>query len=357
MKRATGCAFLLFFFLLLGGFAAIFFLNQVRPKELDVPPVPKPDPDLYLKWVGMQHEFRRTETSDHFNVTYGFIDYHGKKHRISCDIPREGYEKERKNFGYVEKELDEAIDQYLQKYINKEIKTRGIASYMKVRFQGGGGYRWEWSLPGDLEEQEKKRAQKEIDRIVEILKSEAREKVTEIATTLYQERGFRFEKNEIKIDYKKLALQSEPELAGCFDAIHDSGRGYSERQYIGLYLAFLQEIRYEVPPLREDGKFIQGLWVPTEVVVNNHGDCDSKSVTYAAFCKKMGVPVIVIRIPGHVLVGVESTPGPGQEFVRIGNRYFVLCEPAGPGKLYPGNEGRNDISGNFEYVLIEPNPS
>jgi hypothetical protein len=225
---------------------------------------------------------------------------------------------------------------------------------MKVSFQDGGGYRWEWSLPGELEDPEKERAKKEIDQVLEMLKSEIPKRQTEISSKLYAEKGFRLEKNEVRIDYKKLAIQSEPELLNCFEAIRASGGNYNERQLIGLYLAFLQEIRYEVPPLREKERYIQGLWTPGEVVVNNHGDCDSKSVTYAALCKRLGIPVIVIRIPGHVLVGVQSIPGPGQQFVRIGNRYFVLCEPAGPAKLYPGNEGRSDISGNFEYVMIEP---
>jgi hypothetical protein len=56
-------------------------------------------------------------------------------------------------------------------------------------------------------------------------------------------------------------------------------------------------------------------------------------------------------VPGHALVGVEEKPGPDEAYVRLGNRYFVLCEVAGPGKIPPG---RASISGSYEYVLIEP---
>jgi hypothetical protein len=48
---------------------------------------------------------------------------------------------------------------------------------------------------------------------------------------------------------------------------------------------------------------------------------------------------------------VEGVPRASEAYVRLGNRYFVLCEVAGPGKIPPGF-GR--ISGSFEYVMIEP---
>jgi hypothetical protein len=52
-----------------------------------------------------------------------------------------------------------------------------------------------------------------------------------------------------------------------------------------------------------------------------------------------------------MLLGVEMRPGPDERFVRLGNRYFVLCEVAGPAKRHPG---WSDASGWFEYLLIEP---
>jgi len=121
-----------------------------------------------------------------------------------------------------------------------------------------------------------------------------------------------------------------------------------------MYTAFFQEIRYELPPDLQNGKQIMGLWVPTEVLINHHGDCDSKSLALAAMLKPLGIRVVVIRIPGHVLLGVEGTPGPDQKFVRIGNHYFILCEVAGPAKRYPGEEGSTPVSGSFEYTMVEP---
>jgi hypothetical protein len=62
-------------------------------------------------------------------------------------------------------------------------------------------------------------------------------------------------------------------------------------------------------------------------------------------------PLIFVILPDHVLVGVATTPGPGEHFVRIGNRYFVLCEVAGPGKWAPGALA---VQGSYRYEMVMP---
>jgi hypothetical protein len=168
---------------------------------------------------------------------------------------------------------------------------------------------------------------------------------------LLREQGFRLEKNVLHIDYTGIAERAEADLEDCSRALERAGSGYTRRQQLGLFLAFLQEIRYEVPPDVVDGRESFGLYVPAEVVVNDHGDCDSKSATFASLWLRLGTPVVLISIPKHMLLGVEVKPGPREAFVRIGNRYFVLCEVAGPAKLHPGERA---LSGSFEYVLLEP---
>ena len=91
--------------------------------------------------------------------------------------------------------------------------------------------------------------------------------------------------------------------------------------------------------------------MPTAVLVRGAGDCDSKSATFCALWRHLPKRAILILVPGHALVGVEGKPRADEAYVRLGNRYFVLCEVAGPGKIPPGG---TSISGDFEYVMIEP---
>ena len=46
---------------------------------------------------------------------------------------------------------------------------------------------------------------------------------------------------------------------------------------------------------------------------------------------------------------IEARPGPGDRFVRLGIRYFVLCEVAGPGKSPPG---RNHLCSAFTHFTM-----
>jgi hypothetical protein len=74
-------------------------------------------------------------------------------------------------------------------------------------------------------------------------------------------------------------------------------------------------------------------------------------VAFAAMWRRLQPRVIVIRVPKHALIGVEGKPGPDESYVQIGNRYYVLCEVAGPAKLRPGYQ---PLKGSFEYVTIDP---
>jgi hypothetical protein len=141
-------------------------------------------------------------------------------------------------------------------------------------------------------------------------------------------------------------------LEDCARAVLDQVRGGTLRQALGVMLAFYQELRYELPP-EEPGREIVGLWVPPDVLVRGAGDCDSKSLALCAFWRRLPSRSIIVLVPRHALVGIEATPAPGERFVRLGNRYFVLAEPAGPGKNPPGV---TKMSGDFEYVLFEPLP-
>jgi hypothetical protein len=112
----------------------------------------------------------------------------------------------------------------------------------------------------------------------------------------------------------------------------------------------MQELKYEVPPERIGRRDVFGLWVPEQVMTDGKGDCDSKATTFAALWRHRRPRIVIILVPEHALVGVEGKPGPGESFVQIGNRYYVLCEVAGPGKLPPGTKS---ISGSFDYVAVD----
>ena len=355
----SGCVVAFCIFVVVCGAGALYLLSLHRPDSVTtdphvVPePEPKPDPDQYLSHVKSLNEFKRSETADSYRVSYGFIDYSGQTHRISCNITKDDYNRETESYGYDAKLFDRLSAQELSEYFNRDLEQEGLSTYVKLTFPDGGRYRWKYQIPSVTSESQNE-IERQIKRYLSTLEKRVKERYHLVMNRMLAERSFVMNDYLITIDYRKLVLKGQQPLLDCYQSLKNAGKNYNQRQFLGLLLAFFQEIKYQIPPNTVNGKNTIGLWVPTEVVANNHGDCDSKSVAFSAITKSHGLSSLVIHVPKHTLVGVESKPGPGQEFVRIGNRYFILCEVAGPGKWAPGNEGDDDVKGSFEYQLIEP---
>ncbi|MCC7139405.1 MAG: hypothetical protein IT460_13360 [Planctomycetes bacterium] len=101
---------------------------------------------------------------------------------------------------------------------------------------------------------------------------------------------------------------------------------YGGRRDDGLaefLLAFVQSVDYV-----RDTHEAPGDWprFPSETLVNGGGDCEDKSILYAALLMRFGVPHAFLDFPGHVAVGVVGRFG-GVTFDLQGRRY-VYAEPS-----------------------------
>lgn len=321
---------------------------EARPKPT-LPPSPSVDPDLYREHVGSLREFQRVHENGQYRLSYGFIDHHGKTHRVSCTVSKAAHEHELAGFGYDE----EDIKAVLQAYLDEELRARDLTRYLRATASGLGGWSYEGQLPGGLDWAERERRLAEVQAFVKVLENEFPKK----RHAVFKERGFLYDKDEISIDHAGMVVRSTEHVRDCFRALETSGAGYNERQYLGLFVAFFQEIPYTVPPDRIGTRDVQGFWVPTEVLVNNHGDCDSKSAAFAAMWRNFRSAVLLIDLPDHLLVGVEVRPRAGDKYVLVRNRYFVLGEVAGPGKTRPGETSHKvwtQMSGHFGYTMVNP---
>jgi hypothetical protein len=279
------------------------------------------------------------------------VDYHGRTHRVACNVDRAAHATEKAGFGYSPAAVEAELNGELARILDAEKDRRRIGPYFRIDFKGMGGYQWSWKLPGGLGEAERARARAAIDDLTSWIERELPGHDQAIRQAIYARHGLKLEERTLRIDYEKLIAGGTGPLSDCFHALYEAGRGSSVRQYMGLLLAFLQELEYEIPPDEDDGRRTLGLRVPTDVLVSGKGDCDSKSVAFASMWRRFPTSLVFILVPGHALVGVEAQVYPDEESVRVGNRSYVLCEVAGPAKTRPGGKS---ISGSFEYLLIEP---
>jgi hypothetical protein len=282
-----------------------------------------------------------------FHLTFHFRDAEDRPREISCAIRRSDYEHERAGFGFVETQRVEELNRGLRELLAREAAERGMEPYFKIEVYDKGSIRWTWSYPGGTEPEVVER----IKKFHAWLENDSDAAVEAIEKSYYSAHGMRLDGDTYGIDYATLTGNATEPLADCYAALRSLDGGRSSA-LLGLFLTFFQDLRYELPKdVDEQGRETLGFRVPTAVLVEGAGDCDSKSAAFCAFWRQIPARALLVLVPGHALVAVEGKPGPDQKSIRRGNRTYILCEVAGPGRFRPGE---TDVSGSFEYILIEP---
>lgn len=355
VSKGTGCAVLGCAGLLVLLLASLLWVAQrigdFLPALAGQPELAEvPEAEAYVA-VDSLERFERQDGGDRFELSFGFIDHHGRSQQVSCALSKRDYEREVASFGYLEKEMNRELERRIRDAFLREAQARELLRFVRFETYGGTGYRWESEIPRGMDPEEADRLERALEDFDEWLDRDLDRKRDDLMDQYLRERGFRLEEAGIGVDYERVVHRATSPLRDCFEALRRAGNGDGERRLLGLFLAFFQELRYELPPDVEGGRQTLGFRVPTAVLARGAGDCDSKSAAFCAMWRHLPRRSILILLPEHALVGVEGKPGPDEAYVRLGNRYYVLCEVAGPAKIPPGGER---ISGSFEYVMIEP---
>ncbi len=139
-------------------------------------------------------------------------------------------------------------------------------------------------------------------------------------------------------DYRRIAERSLPGLAPLAKAIGAQVQGLPTRGALTQALGFIQTIPYD--PL-ENRANDPGLLPPLVMLAENRGDCDTKSVAFAALAHLLfpEVPSALILVPNHALLALGLDPEPGDRVVHYQDRDWVLAEPVGPGTPPVGQIG------------------
>jgi hypothetical protein len=147
--------------------------------------------------------------------------------------------------------------------------------------------------------------------------------------------GMEVTPNGIAVDYRRLvkasAIRLKP-LAGEFRRIC----GSSKAELLAAVHSFVQSIPYEQAPPVDDGRYTAGVTVPLRVLAEDHGDCDSKAVLFAALWLNLSnYRTVLIQVPEHMLVGV-AVPLARGEALTIGSTRYLLLEMSCSQQTRPG---------------------
>ncbi|MBT7657385.1 MAG: hypothetical protein HN568_03150 [Phycisphaerae bacterium] len=137
------------------------------------------------------------------------------------------------------------------------------------------------------------------------------------------------------IDYQWVIDQSSRELRDAAKDIRSIARrkGYrSRRELVGAFASFVQSLEYRLPPnnrIDDNGEEIItiGAIMPIEVLTNQWGDCDSKSMLFATLVRSIDLTEVVFIVKHeHVFAAVDVIPEPEDQTIRYKGDDWVLIE-------------------------------
>ena len=125
-------------------------------------------------------------------------------------------------------------------------------------------------------------------------------------------------------------------LKGLICNFRDAGaaKNYSETDDVLNILAFVQSMPYA--PDKLSTGYDEYPRYPIEPLVDGGGDCEDTAILAAAILNEMGYGTVLIRLDGHMALGVKCTGDfPGAYYVYKGARYYYLdttCKGLGIGQ-------------------------
>jgi hypothetical protein len=151
----------------------------------------------------------------------------------------------------------------------------------------------------------------------------------------------------VKPDHLRYARESMPALVPIAQSLYQQLPADSEsRAYINLILSWIQSIPYNAlqDRLVSNGS---GYSSPVEVLLNNIGDCDSKTTLMAAMLRLLmpELSMVIIYLPDHALLGAILPHRSNEELLTINGSEYLLIEPTGPAMMSAGNVGKHSANG------------
>jgi hypothetical protein len=150
------------------------------------------------------------------------------------------------------------------------------------------------------------------------------------AERFFQQRLYRINADgELLPDYRRIARIEADELDALVPPLRAWLRGLDRRAGLERLLLFTQSIPYD--PLHDRSESA-GFLPPVQVLAENRGDCDSKSVLFAALAHGLypDLPIALALIPGHAYLALGLSPGRHDTRIDWSGRSWVVAEPVGP---------------------------
>lgn len=253
-------------------------------------------------------------------------DHLGHAHLLLFAVAEENLRRSREEYGFDRAALPAHLERAVRAFVASESARRGLDLEATVAAAADGSVdlRFRYRTRSEAERTAVKRLMADISAAVD-----------EVRDEWYRGHGFVVEGDTVRPDFQWLKDRNTASLAGLRAQLEGVSDGDDR---LALALAFCQRIPYVVEPMESGGRFTSGVLPPTEVVVEQHGDCDCKSVLFATlWAGPRHGDVILVDVPDHVFAAVRGRPrfATDTAFTLDGQPYLCV-EPVGPGIVRAG---------------------
>jgi hypothetical protein len=175
----------------------------------------------------------------------------------------------------------------------------------------------------------------------------------------------------IRPDHVRIATDSSPELLETAQALQrmiisaasDAQKQHYQNDEKSLVIAgllnFVQSIPYD-PLENASGQRGIGFLMPEQVLLQNRGDCDSKSTLLMALLMALypDLPQAIVYVPEHAFLAITLSHQAGnEETINIDGQPFIPLEVTGPAEIPPGVLGEKSQlfvrSNQYQYERLQ----
>jgi hypothetical protein len=160
----------------------------------------------------------------------------------------------------------------------------------------------------------------------------------------------------IKQDHRRYALESAQGMHTIVEEIKKQlSNPRNSNEFIDFTLSWLQAIPYDTLENRASSNG-SGFSSPRQLLLDNRGDCDSKSTLLLALMNAYNpkLQTSMIYLPNHALVGISLKPRDEQQVITDDGLPFVLAEPTGPAQYSLGEiDNKSELAIRNRQVSIE----
>lgn len=273
-----------------------------------------------------QTAFSRQESDNAYTFNYKWTDYFGAARELTFDLDRKILNEQfRHNKAYrpeiAQRHVFIALQKQVQKVNPKEarIRLQRISNEIRITVRA--------SSQTDQQQWLGKMLQAKEDAF---------------DNYLYENHYARYVsptgQEAVKIDHVRFAAENIRVVLPAAQAIYEQlEQKSSTRSYVNLLLSWIQSIPYNTleDRLVSNGS---GYAPPSDVIANNIGDCDSKTVLAAALMRSLlpNLSMVIILTPTHALLGANLPRRENEATIEVDGLEYLLLEPTGPSLMPAG---------------------